>query len=90
MVAPTSSDAWVSGRTYWQCRRGMLELDALLQEFLNSGYAELGTEERKTFDVLLTYHDNLLLDYLMGRTVSADLDTAHVVEKIRRSIQPHT
>lgn len=77
-------------RLHWQCRRGMLELDDLLQGFLKQAFDELNSEERTHFEKLLDCHDNLLLEYLMGRTVPADPDTAHVVNKIRTAAQAKT
>lgn len=74
-------------RLHWQCRRGMLELDDLLQGFLANGFDELLENEKPHFEKLLNCHDNLLLEYLMGRTVPADPDTAHVVSKIRAAAQ---
>lgn len=74
-------------RLHWQCRRGMLELDDLLQGFLKQAFNDLNNNERGHFDDLLKCHDNLLLEYLMGRTVPADPDTANVVNKIRAAAQ---
>lgn len=66
----------------------MRELDELLQGFLQNGYDALDAQGRATFEELLTTHDNLLLEYLMGRTVPVDPQTAHVVAKIRDSARP--
>jgi len=74
-----------TSRIHWQCRRGMLELDHLLQGFLDHGYPQLDARGRASFEALLGCHDNLLLEYLMGRTVPVDPDTADVVRKIRES-----
>lgn len=74
-------------RIHWQCRRGMLELDDMLQGFLQRAYDDLSSDERAQFENLLNCHDNLLLEYLMGRTVPADPDTANVVNKIRAAAQ---
>jgi antitoxin CptB len=74
-------------RIHWQCRRGMLELDDMLQGFLARGFDALEKNERADFENLLNCHDNLLLEYLMGRTVPADPDTANVVNKIRAAAQ---
>ena len=74
-------------RIHWQCRRGMLELDDMLQGFLRQAFDELDTGERRQFEALLRCHDNLLLEYLMGRTIPADPDTANVVNKIRTAAQ---
>lgn len=77
-------------RIHWQCRRGMLELDDMLQGFLEKVFDELDAGERHQFETLLRCHDNLLLEYLMGRTVPADPDTANVVNKIRAAAQAQT
>jgi len=81
----TAQDAASKGRLYWQCRRGMRELDDLLMGFLDSAYASLDARECASFEKLLSCNDNLLLEYLMGRTVPRDPDTADIVQKIRTS-----
>ena len=40
-------------RLRWQCRRGMLELDLLLNRFLESAYADLSVQQRTDFVRLL-------------------------------------
>ena len=65
----------------------MLELDDMLLGFLRQAFDELDTGERRQFENLLRCHDNLLLEYLMGRTIPADPDTANVVNKIRTAAQ---
>ena len=75
----------VSSRLRWQCRRGMRELDELLQSFLKHGYSLLDADQRETFERLLTTQDNQLLEYFMGRSVPEDTATADVVAKIRHA-----
>jgi antitoxin CptB len=70
-------------RLSWQCRRGMLELDLLLQAFVQHGYEELDPTARTAFRTLLDYPDAVLLEMLMGRTVTADPEIARVIERIR-------
>ena len=72
-------------RLYWQCRRGMLELDSLLQGFFHHRIDALSELEIKTFETLLQCPDALLLEYLMGQTIPVDAATAHVVQQIRHS-----
>lgn len=69
-------------RLYWQCRRGMRELDLLLEAFMGSQYDGLSVQEQEVFNTLLTYPDHLLLEYLMGRIVPSDKEIACVVAKI--------
>lgn len=76
-----------AGREYarlcWQCRRGMAELDALLQPFMERRYAGLSARQRQVFEELLTCPDQLLLEYLMGRTVPIDTEVVDVIQQIR-------
>ncbi len=70
-------------RMRWKCRRGMLELDLLLRDFLDSGYRRLDETQRHCFDRMLDYPDAVLLEWFMGRIRPADKDVAQLVEKIR-------
>jgi antitoxin CptB len=70
-------------RMRWKCRRGMLELDLLFKSFLDSGYAQLDTDQRQCFDQMLDYPDAVLLEWLMGRIRPTDKDVANLVNKIR-------
>lgn len=70
-------------RLYWQCRRGMLELDLVLQTFLDRQYDEADAGEQRAFEALLSYPDPLLLEYVMGRMIPADPPLAHVVARLR-------
>ncbi len=45
-------------RLAWRCRRGMLELDIVLQRFLNEQFAALSLDEVQIFDELLALPDN--------------------------------
>jgi len=67
----------------WHCRRGMLELDLLLNSFLHNKYQELELSARQAFEQLLEYPDAVLYDLLMGHSVTADQEIADVVKKIR-------
>jgi antitoxin CptB len=70
-------------RLLWSCRRGMLELDILLKDFISEGYDSLLQSERKAFNILLEYPDAVLLDLLMGKSIAADQGIASVIKKIR-------
>ena len=67
----------------WQCRRGMLELDLLLNNFINKAVDQLSQQEKKTFEQLLSYPDQTLLDLLLANTVSSDDEISEIVQKIR-------
>jgi antitoxin CptB len=59
-------------RLRWRCRRGMRELDAVLQTFLLPRGAQLSAEELAAFSELLELPDPDLHAYLVGRNVSQD------------------
>ncbi len=54
-------------RMRWRCRRGLLELDLILNGFLETRYAHLDADQRRLFNELLEETDNDLLDLAMGR-----------------------
>lgn len=70
-------------RLLWSCRRGMLELDILLRDFISNGYNSLDQPSRQAFNILLDYPDAVLLDLLMGKSIPADQGIASVIKKIR-------
>ncbi|MEJ2564910.1 MAG: succinate dehydrogenase assembly factor 2 [Gammaproteobacteria bacterium] len=77
------NDATHRARLYWQCRRGMLELDLVLQAFLDHQYQQATPEERRAFETLLNYPDSLLFEYVMGRMTPTDQQLANVVVRLR-------
>ena len=66
----------------------MLELDSLFEQFLAYTFDTLTVEEVAAFEKLLSYEDNLLLEYLMGRAIPTDGMIANVIKKIRQSAVP--
>ena len=50
----------------WRCRRGMLELDLLLERFMAEGYDSLTPEQLAIFKRLLEEPDPDLFAWLMG------------------------
>ncbi len=73
-------------RLRWKCRRGMLELDILLQGFLQNGYSELDQADLDRFAQLLEYEDNPLFELLMGYMQPADSDFVPLLAAIRGAI----
>mgnify|MGYP006301648159 CR=1 FL=1 len=70
-------------RLYWRCRRGMLELDLLLQGFLEIGYPALGPDGRRAFERLLERPDRTLQAWLLGNETPDERELADVVAAIR-------
>jgi antitoxin CptB len=65
----------------------MLELDLMLNAFLDHGLEALNETEREVFQRLLDYPDQTLLELLMVRMVPTDKESVHVIRKIRSSLQ---
>jgi antitoxin CptB len=72
-------------RLRWQCRRGMLELDVLLDRFLEVGYGQLSDGERAAFSRLLDCEDQLIHDWVMGKSEPAEDDLKRVVARLRQT-----
>jgi antitoxin CptB len=70
-------------RLRWRCRRGMLELDLALGNFLAGRYATLTDADKAAFERLLTAPDADLLNYLQGQAEPADQELSRIVAKIR-------
>ena len=67
----------------WQCRRGMLELDLLLNNFVDKKVNTLSEQEKQSFELLLSYPDQTLLDLLLGNSVSSDPSISALVQQIQ-------
>jgi antitoxin CptB len=70
-------------RLRWRCRRGMLELDVVLQRFLAAHVASLSDTELDAFERLLQTPDPELLGYVQGTCEPADSGLRQLVAKIR-------
>jgi antitoxin CptB len=83
---PASRDAAADAqlrRLYWKCRRGMKELDVLLERFAQEVLPYAGDEERVTFAQLLALPDPLLLQYLLGGSPPPEAGLARLVGRIQ-------
>lgn len=67
----------------WACRRGMLELDVLLGNFLEEAYLSLEEKDRETFIRLLQFPDQDLFEFLTGKEVPSQNDIRKMIERIR-------
>ena len=67
----------------WRCRRGMLELDILLNTFVEIEYNDLRNEDVESFSILLDYPDQVLLDLLLGKKESSDIIISGLVTRIK-------
>jgi len=85
-VIQTSMPDEVDSALRWRCRRGMLELDILLNGFLDKSYKKLTVQQKNTLDQMLDYPDQLLFDLFLGHMQSSDNSVSELVQTIRHSI----
>lgn len=53
-------------RMRWRCRRGMLELDIVLQRFIDNHYEQLDEHQLELFEMLLSLSDHDLWNIIIG------------------------
>jgi antitoxin CptB len=82
---PTSADV---ARLRWRCRRGLHELDGVLESFAQGVLATLDADDFARFERILDLPDPELVAYLLGRSAPADPDVLRLVERIRSSHRP--
>lgn len=70
-------------RVRWACRRGMLELDVLLQPFIEAHYENLSVEHKSAFIRLLECEDPELFAWFMGHEICPDQELADMVITVR-------
>lgn len=66
----------------WRCRRGMRELDQLLERWLDRGWPTSPEAEREVFRRLLATEDDKLWKAFLGHERLADDDVQQLVERI--------
>ena len=67
----------------WQCRRGLLELDLILERFNRQHLDGLEPAQLQCFQELLAFSDNDLLDRVMGRGAALDPRYNYVLQLLR-------
>jgi len=80
------SDNQALSKLRWHCRRGMRELDVLLEHYLNTHYTQSSKEQQQGFVELLTLEDPVLFAYLLGREQPNDKNMQNLVERIRTGL----
>lgn len=71
-------------RLRWRCRRGMRELDQLLERWLDQQFAAASEPERGVFRRLLDCEDDRLWRWFLGHETPSDVEIAALVDRIRR------
>lgn len=70
-------------RQIWHSRRGMLELDVLLEPFARHELANLTSDLQDVYVRLLAQQDPDLFAWFMGHDKSGDKDLAAMVKRIQ-------
>lgn len=69
------------GRLRWRTRRGLRELDLILQRYLQDVYPAAPPEEQTAFADLLEQSDADILDWMLGRRLPPD-HLSHVIRAL--------
>lgn len=77
------SEEMNNNRLIWACRRGMLELDLVLQRFLDEAYPALAETDKVLFQQLLECEDQDLFGWLLRREVPNSDSVVRIVALIR-------
>ena len=78
-----SSESALLSRLRWRCRRGMRELDQLLERYLSKGWPTADAAEREAFVRLLDCEDPMLWPWFVGRERPDDVALDALVQRIR-------
>jgi antitoxin CptB len=69
-------------RMQWAARRGMLELDLVLEPFVRLRYERLGDSDRRQFQQLMQCEDQDLFGWLLQRGAPDNKEHAAIVQQI--------
>ncbi len=70
-------------RVRWHCRRGLLELDLVLNHFVEKHYQRLTPDQKVALKRLLDLPDNDLWDLVIGRARIDDAGCEEIVGMLR-------
>ena len=73
----------VRERIRWHCRRGMLELDLVLNAFVERHLDGLDAKSLEVFQAVLAYPDPVLLALVMGHEEPEDAAECGIVALLR-------
>jgi len=74
----------VPGKLRWQCRRGMLELDVILNHFVDQHWLSLDNRLKAELEKLLCYSDRQLQKWLCEGK-EADNEVYNIVTRMRQA-----
>ena len=84
LLAVKNNNGTQQRRLAWRCRRGLLELDIVLQRFVAQQFTDLSDTELIALDVILELPDNDFWDLLVNeKIVITDKNTKNIILKIK-------
>ncbi len=69
-------------RVIWASRRGMLELDLVLEPFVKDAYRTLSSRDQARYRKLLECEDQELFGWFLGRLRPEDEELAGIVDTV--------
>lgn len=69
----------------WQSRRGMKELDVLLEAFLEKQARQLSEGAWPGLEELLTLEDDVLFDWVSGRDLPSDPAVLKLIDTLKHA-----
>jgi len=81
-----TAEATHRARLRWRCRRGMRELDVLLQRWLDTRWPDASDADRAGFERLLDCEDDALWAWCTGKSEPRD----RALRRILRQIVTHS
>ena len=72
-------------RLLWRCRRGIKEMDIILQDFIYNSYDKLDDKNKRAFSELLNEQDLDILNWIMGKGTASNDKLINIINIIRMS-----
>ena len=83
LILTNMMDIATQNKLYWQCRRGMWELDLYLVPFVRERLVHLSPDEQNDFTTMLEIPDVELHACLNGHTEPTNVDLKHILGLVR-------
>jgi len=76
-------------RILWRCRRGIREMDILLQLFMERNYPGLSKDEIRLFEELLEESDLDILAWITGKSTPEKTDYQILIQRLQKLSSTH-
>lgn len=71
-------------RLLWRCRRGIREMDLLLETFVEHHYPGLDNDQQQLFERFLEESDMDILAWITGRSEPANPAYGQIIDRLQR------